>query len=48
MRHTAENVSVSKLSFISLTQIAHHKTSLASYKEDSKYKELNTIRSRNP
>lgn len=47
MRHTANNVSVFKLSFISLTQIAHHKTSLASYKEDSKNKELNTIKSKN-
>lgn len=36
-----KNVTVSKLSFISLTQIAHDKTSLTSYKEDSESKELN-------
>lgn len=42
MRHTTKNVSVSNLSFISLTQIAYHKTSFASYKEDSEYKELNS------
>lgn len=46
MRHIANNFSTFKLSFISLTQIAHHKTSLVSYKEDSKYKELNTRKSK--
>jgi len=48
MRYTEKKVLVSKLPFISLTQIARHKTSLASYEEDSEYKELNAARSRNP
>lgn len=47
MRHIANNVIIFKLSFLSLTQIGHHKTSLTSYKEDSKYKELSTIKSKN-